>query len=65
MLFRTYFLLQFQTIGIDSEFCIVESLVTGIVDMWPEKLRYIPAQSGPVLQFAAQSGTVLRFAAHH
>ena len=29
-----------QTIGIDSEFCLVESLVTGIVDMWPEKLRY-------------------------
>ena len=28
-----------QTIGIDSEFCIVESLVTGIVDMWPEYLR--------------------------
>jgi hypothetical protein len=28
-----------QTIGIDSEFCLVESLVTGIVDMWPEKLR--------------------------
>ena len=28
-----------QTIGIDSEFCIVESLVTGIVDMWPETLR--------------------------
>merc|ERR1719239_771898 len=27
------------TIGIDSEFCIVESLVTGIVDMWPEQLR--------------------------
>ena len=29
----------FQTIGIDSEFCIVESLVTGIVDMWPDYLR--------------------------
>ena len=28
-----------QTIGIDSEFCIVESLVTGIVDMWPDLLR--------------------------
>ena len=30
-----------QTIGIDSEFCLVESLVTGIVDMWPEQLRPI------------------------
>ena len=29
----------FQTIGIDSEFCIVESLVTGLVDMFPETLR--------------------------
>ena len=28
-----------QTIGIDSEFCIVESLVTGIVDMFPGYLR--------------------------
>ena len=27
-------------IGIDSEFCIVESLVTGIVDMYPETLRF-------------------------
>jgi hypothetical protein len=63
MLFLTYISLQFQTIGIDSEFCIVESLVTGIVDMWPEKLRYLPAQSETVLQFAAQSKTVLQFAA--
>ena len=31
---------QYQIIGIDSEFCLVESLVTGIVDMWPEKLRW-------------------------
>ena len=30
---------KYQIIGIDSEFCLVESLVTGIVDMWPEKLR--------------------------
>lgn len=28
-----------QTIGIDSEFCIVESLVTGLVDMFPDYLR--------------------------
>ena len=31
--------LSLQTIGIDSEFCIVESLVTGIVDMFPNYLR--------------------------
>ena len=31
---------KYQIIGIDSEFCLVESLVTGIVDMWPEKLRW-------------------------
>ena len=30
---------MFQTIGIDSEFCIVESLVTGIIDMFPGFLR--------------------------
>lgn len=34
-----YFSCFLQTIGIDSEFCLVESLVTGIVDMWPEYLR--------------------------
>lgn len=33
------FFIMLVTIGIDSEFCIVESLVTGIVDMWPEYLR--------------------------
>ena len=33
------FFFMLVTIGIDSEFCIVESLVTGIVDMWPEQLR--------------------------
>ena len=30
-----------QTIGIDSEFCIVESLVTGIVDMWPNQVTVL------------------------
>ena len=34
------FFVMLVTIGIDSEFCIVESLVTGIVDMWPDYLRY-------------------------
>jgi len=33
------FFIMLVTIGIDSEFCIVESLVTGIVDMWPDYLR--------------------------
>jgi len=33
------FFIMLVTIGIDSEFCIVESLVTGIVDMWPDLLR--------------------------
>jgi len=28
-----------QILGIDSEFCIVESFVTGMVDNWPETLR--------------------------
>ena len=39
--FPSFFFQSFplQTIGIDSEFCIVESLVTGIVDMWPDLLR--------------------------
>lgn len=35
------FFFMLVTIGIDSEFCLVESLVTGIVDMWPEQLRPI------------------------
>ena len=33
------FFFMLVVIGIDSEFCIVESLVTGIVDMYPETLR--------------------------
>ena len=34
------FFFMLVVIGIDSEFCIVESLVTGIVDMYPETLRW-------------------------
>ncbi len=28
-----------QILGVDSEFCNVESFVTGMVDRWPEQLR--------------------------
>ncbi len=28
----------FQVLGIDTEFCSVESLITGVVDNWSEKL---------------------------
>jgi len=28
-----------QILGIDSEFCMIESFVTGVVDNWPTKLR--------------------------
>ena len=30
--------IPFQVLGIDSEFCNVEALVTGIVDNWPDTL---------------------------
>lgn len=32
-------LIIFQILGIDSEFCLVESFVTGVVDNWSETLR--------------------------
>lgn len=28
-----------QLLGINSEFCLVESLICGMLDNWPQKLR--------------------------
>lgn len=38
VLWATIFFVMLLVLGIDSEFCNVEALVTGIVDNWPEKL---------------------------
>ena len=38
-LYYYYIILTFlKVLGIDTEFCSVESLITGIVDNWEEKL---------------------------
>ena len=33
-----YFFVMLLVLGVDSEFCNVEALVTGIVDNWPDQL---------------------------
>ena len=38
MLWSTIFFVMLLVLGIDSEFCNVEALVTGMVDNWPDKL---------------------------
>ena len=38
VLWATIFFVMLLVLGIDSEFCNVEALVTGIVDNWPEQL---------------------------
>jgi len=38
VVWATIFFLMLLTLGVDSEFCNVEALVTGIVDNWPDQL---------------------------
>ena len=38
MLWATIFFVMLLVLGIDSEFCNVEALVTGMVDNWPDTL---------------------------
>ena len=38
VLWATIFFVMLLVLGVDSEFCNVEALVTGIVDNWPDQL---------------------------
>ena len=38
VLWATIFFVMLLVLGIDSEFCNVEALVTGMVDNWPDTL---------------------------
>ncbi|XP_044732020.1 sodium- and chloride-dependent GABA transporter 1-like [Chrysoperla carnea] len=38
-LWAAIFFIMFAILGIDSLFCLVESVITGMVDMWPKILR--------------------------
>ena len=42
VLWAVIFFVMLLVLGVDSEFCNVEALVTGIVDNWPHLLMKVP-----------------------
>ena len=42
VLWAVIFFIMLLVLGVDSEFCNVEALVTGIVDNWPHLLMKVP-----------------------